>query len=53
MSDERTYIMIKYVHHVSDDDEDEDEDEDEDVFTRLSLSLNTARRRTTDQSTTI
>jgi hypothetical protein len=47
MSDERTYIMIKYVHHVS------DEDEDEDVFTRLSLSLNTARRRTTDQSTTI
>ena len=29
MSDERTYIMIKYV---SDDDED-------DVFTRLSLSL--------------
>jgi hypothetical protein len=36
MSDERTYIMIKYVHHVSDDDEDEDED---DVFTRLSLSL--------------
>lgn len=35
MSDERTYIMIKYVHHVSDD----DNNDEDDVFTRLSLSL--------------
>ena len=30
MSDERTYIMIKYV---------SDDDDEDDVFTRLSLSL--------------
>ena len=49
MSDERTYIMIKYV---SDDDECYDDDDEDDVFTRLSLSLslNTSRRRTTDEN---